>query len=48
MEEICITIQLANKDYICPLGMVRDVQVLVEKIKYPADFIVLGCSQDQC
>jgi hypothetical protein len=28
--------------------MVRDVQVLVEKIKYPADFIVLGCSQDQC
>jgi hypothetical protein len=48
MEEICITIQLAHKDYICPLGMVRDVQVLVEKIKYPADFIVLGCSQDQC
>jgi hypothetical protein len=46
MEETGITIQLANKEYICPLGMVRDVEVLVGKIKYPADFIVLGCSQD--
>jgi hypothetical protein len=41
-----MTIQLANKEYISPLGMVRDVGVLVGKIKYPADFIVLGCSQD--
>ena len=46
MEETGITIQLANKEYICPLGLVRDVEVLVGKIKYPADFIVLGCSQD--
>jgi hypothetical protein len=46
MEEIGITIQLANKEYICPLGMVRDVEVLVEKIKYPAYFIVIRCSQD--
>jgi hypothetical protein len=41
-----MTIQLANKGYISPLGMVRDVGVLVGKIKYPDDFIVLGCSQD--
>jgi hypothetical protein len=46
MEETCITIQLANKGYICPLGMVRDLEVLVGKIKYPVDFIVLGFSQD--
>jgi hypothetical protein len=41
MEETSI-----NKEYISPLGMVRDVGVLVRKIKYSADFIVLGCSQD--
>jgi hypothetical protein len=42
MEETSITIQLPNKEYICPLGMVRYVEVLVGKIKYPVDFIVLG------
>jgi hypothetical protein len=41
MEETCITIQLANKDYIFPIGMVKDVEVLVGKI-----IIVLGSSQD--
>jgi hypothetical protein len=46
MEETCMTVQLANKEYISPLGMVGDVEVLVGKIKCPADFIVLGCSQD--
>ena len=46
MEETGMTIQLANKEYISPFGIVRDVEVLVGKIKYPADFIVLGCPQD--
>jgi hypothetical protein len=46
IEETCMTIQLANKEYISPLGMVRDVEVLVGKIKYHADFIALGCFQD--
>jgi hypothetical protein len=46
MEEMRMTIQIANKEYISPLGMVRDVEVLVGNIKYPADFVVLGCSQD--
>ena len=32
--------------YISPFGIVRDVEVLVGKIKYPANFIVLGCPQD--
>ena len=41
-----MTIQLANKEYISPFGIVRDIEVLVGKIKYPADFIVLGCPQD--
>ena len=46
MEETGMTIQLANKEYISPLGMVRNIEVVFGKIKYPADFIVLGCSQD--
>jgi hypothetical protein len=44
MEEKGMTIQLSNKEYISLLGMVRDVGVLVGKIKYRADFIVFGCS----
>jgi hypothetical protein len=32
MEETGITIQLANKEVISPLGMVRDVEVLVERL----------------
>jgi hypothetical protein len=46
MEETHMTIQIANKEYISSLGMVRDIEVLVGNIKYPADFAVLGCSQD--
>jgi hypothetical protein len=46
MEEASMTIQLASKYYICPLGIVRNEEVLVGEIKYPADFIVFGCSQD--
>jgi hypothetical protein len=46
IEEAGMTIQLANKDYVNPLGIVKDVEVLVGKIKYPADFVVLGCAQD--
>jgi hypothetical protein len=46
MEQTSMTIQLDNKEYISPLGIVTDVEVLVGKIKYPTDFIVLGCSQD--
>jgi hypothetical protein len=40
MEETGMTIQLANKEYISPLDMVRDAEVLVGKIKYPADFVL--------
>jgi hypothetical protein len=46
MEETCMTIQLANKEYISPLGMIRDVEVLVGMMKHTADFVVLGGSQD--
>ena len=37
---------LANRDTISPIGIVRDVEVLCGKVKYPADFLVLGSSQD--
>jgi hypothetical protein len=46
IEEAGMTIQLANKDYISPLGIVKDVEVLVGKIKYPEGFVVLGYAQD--
>ena len=46
IEDIDVTIKLANRDTITPLGIVRDVEVLCGKIKYPTDFLVLGSPQD--
>ena len=46
MEDIDVTIKLANRDTISPMGIVRDVEVLCGKTKYPADFLVLGSPQD--
>jgi hypothetical protein len=37
-----VVIQLANRETISPIGIVRDVEVLCGKTKYPADFLVLG------
>lgn len=45
IEDIDVTIKLANRDTISLLGIVRDVEVLCGKIKYPIDFIVLGSPQ---
>ncbi len=42
LEPIDVTITLANRDTICPLGIVRDVEVLCGKTKYPTDFLVPG------
>ena len=42
IEDIDVTIKLANRDTITPLGIVRDVEILCGKIKYPTDFFVLG------
>ena len=42
LEEIDVVIHLANKETICPIGIVRDVEVLCGKIKYHADFLVLN------
>src|SRR3954447_10224904 len=39
-------IHLANKQTISPVGIVRDVEVLCGKVKYPTDFLVLGSVQD--
>ena len=46
LEEIDVTIRLANRDTISPIGIVRDVEVLCGKVKYSADFLVLGSPQD--
>ena len=46
IEEIDVTIKLANRDTISPIGIVRDVEVLCGKVKYPVDFLVLGSPQD--
>jgi hypothetical protein len=42
LEEIDVVIHLANIETISPIGIVRDVEVLCGKTKYPADFLVLG------
>ena len=46
IEDIDVTIKLANRDTISPIGIVRDVEVLCGKVKYHADFLVLGSPQD--
>ena len=46
IEDIDVIIKLANRDTITPLGIVRNVEVLCGKIKYPTDFLVLGSPQD--
>ena len=42
LEDIDVGIQLANRETINPIGIVRDVEVLCGKTKYPTDFLVLG------
>jgi hypothetical protein len=42
LEEIDVVIQLAKKETVWPLGIVRDMEVLCGKTKYPTDFLVLG------
>ena len=44
LEDIDVTIKLSNRDTIKPFGIVRDVEVLCGKVKYPAG--VLGSPQD--
>ena len=46
IEDIDVTIKLSNRDTISPIGIVRDVEVLCGKIKYPTDFLVLDSPQD--
>ena len=46
IEDIDVSIKLANRDTISPIGIVRDVEVLCVKIKYPTDILVLGSPQD--
>ena len=41
IEGIDVAIKLANRDTISPIGIVRDVEVLCGKVKYPADFLFL-------
>ncbi|KAK1626635.1 hypothetical protein QYE76_000950 [Lolium multiflorum] len=49
LEDIDVVIQLANRETISPIGIVRDVEVLCGKIKYSADFLVLGsAASDYC
>ena len=41
IEDIDVTIKLANRDTISPIGIVRDAEVLCGKIKYPMIFLFL-------
>ena len=46
LKGIDVTIKLANRDTISPVGIVRDIEVLCGKVKYPADFLILSSPQD--
>ena len=46
IEDIDVTIKLANRDTTSLIGIVRDVEVLCGKIKYRTNFLVLGSPQD--
>ena len=46
IEEIDVIVKLANRDTISPVGIVRDVEVLCRKVKYPTNFLVFGSPQD--
>ena len=46
LEDIDVTVKLANRNTISPMGIVRDVEVLCGKVKYPADLLVLSSPQD--
>jgi hypothetical protein len=39
LEDIDVVIQLANRETISPIDIVRDVEVLCGKTKYSADFL---------
>ena len=41
IEEIDVTIKLANRDTISPIGIVKDVEVLCGEIKYLLMFLFL-------
>ena len=47
IEDIDVIIQLANRETISPVGIVRDVEVLCGKVKYPTDFLILGSVEDK-
>jgi hypothetical protein len=42
LEDIDVVVQFANRETVWPLGIVRDVEILCGKTKYPTDFLVLG------
>jgi hypothetical protein len=42
LKDIDVVVQLANRETVWPLGIVRDVEVLCGKTKYPTNFLVLG------
>jgi hypothetical protein len=41
LEDIDVVIQLANRETVLPLGIVRDVEVLCGKTKYRTDLLYL-------
>ena len=47
LKDIDLEIKLANRDVIHPVGIVRDIEVLCGKVKYPTDFLVLGSLKDK-
>ena len=45
IEDVDVTIHLANKKTISPIGIVEDVEVLCGTVKYRTNFLILGSVQ---
>src|SRR3954470_10393182 len=39
LEDIDVVIHLSNREQVCTIGILRDVEVLCGQIKYPTDFL---------
>lgn len=47
IEETDLTSKLVDRSSISPVGIVRDVEFMCGKIKYPTYFLILGNDQDK-
>jgi hypothetical protein len=48
LNKTSIVIQLADRSYVCPLGVIEDVLVKIDSLVIPCDFYILDIECDSC